>query len=63
MDGLVERPADESVLRIGRVLDGARYRRPLRHLSGRRRRMHDWIKCRPLKVLQPGKRTTDRRGA
>src|SRR5260221_7275809 len=47
-DGLVvERPADESVLRIGRVLDGAPRNRRLaeRHSVGhRRRRMHDGMK-------------------
>src|SRR5207237_5048479 len=44
---LVERPADESVLRIRRVLDGAPRNRRLaeRHSVGyRRRRMHDGMK-------------------
>src|SRR5438876_10315854 len=47
-DGLlVERPADESVLRVGRVVDGAPRNRRLaeRHSVGhRRRRMHDGMK-------------------
>ena len=46
-DGLlVERPADESVLRIGRVVDGTPRNRRLaeRHPVGHRRRMHARIK-------------------
>ena len=66
-DGLlVERPADESVLRIGRVLDGAPRNRRLaeRHSVGhRRRRMHDGMKRTDRRKCCSREADTDTRGS